>query len=185
VAESYRAVVLASGHMIDSPDRPSRRFPPALEPAVAAEIERVFDEWRIGPGDLVLDGGARGADILFSESAARRGAAVEIVLASPAREFERTSVELPRSIWVERFRDLLAHHRAWVAGPEDGDPDDPFARANARLIRRALELAPPARLHVALVWDGRPAGGPGGTGDFAALARDLDAPLAVIDPTSL
>jgi hypothetical protein len=53
------------------------------------------------------------------------------------------------------------------------------------LIRRAKELAPPARLRVALVWDEQPAGGPGGTGEFAELAMALDVPLAIINPVRL
>ena len=96
---SYRRVVLTSGHLIDSVDRAAPRFPPCLEPIVANEIETMLDRWAIGPLDLVLNGAARGADILFAESAHRRGAGLEFVLASLPDQFERTSVALPRSIW--------------------------------------------------------------------------------------
>jgi hypothetical protein len=183
---SYRKVVLSSGHMIDTVDRASPRFPPRLEPAVAEAIEAVLDGWDIGPADLLLLSGARGSDILFAESGHRRGAHVEIILASAPEVFEQTSVALPRSIWPQRFRYLLAHHPCTVSMPagEDGEPNE-FARANQALLRRAEELVPPAELCVGLVWDEQPAGGPGGTGEFASLAASLDAPLAIINPAKL
>jgi hypothetical protein len=183
---SYRRVVLTSGHMIDTVDRPSPRFPAFLEPAAAQEIETVLDRWDIGPADLLLLSGARGSDILFAESGHRRGTHVEIILASPPEVFEQTSVALPRSIWSQRFRYLLQHHPYSVCRAEDNDgAANEFARANQALLRRAEELAPPAELRVALVWDEQPAGGPGGTGEFAGLATALDAPLAIINPTKL
>jgi hypothetical protein len=187
VTPPYRAVVLTSGHMIDTPDRATPRFPPYLEPAVAARIERVLEGWGIAAGDLVVNGGARGADILFAESAERRSASVEIVLASPPDEFEQTSVALPNSIWSQRFRHILRRHSYVVARrhPDDDPSLNEFAIANAAMIRRVEALSPPAKLHVALVWDEQPAGGPGGTGELAELARRLHAPLAVINPTQL
>jgi hypothetical protein len=182
---AYRRVVLSSGHMIDAVDRPSPRFPACLEPAVAGEIEAVLDSWDIGSSDLLLLSGARGSDILFAESGHRRGSHIEIILASPPEVFEQTSVALPRSIWSQRFRYLLNRHPYTVIKVEgDGAPNE-FALANQALIRRAEELAPPAELRVALVWDEQPAAGPGGTGDFAELARALDGPLAIINPAKL
>ena len=185
-AGPYRKVVLSSGHKIDTADRRSPRFPPCLEPAVAHEIEAVLDSWDIGPADLLLLSGARGSDILFAESGHRRGSHVEIILASPPEVFEQTSVALPRSIWPQRFHHLLAHHPYSVsgAGSGDGTPNE-FTQANPALLQRAQELAPPAELHVALVWDEQPAGGPGGTGEFADLAMALDAPLVIINPAKL
>jgi hypothetical protein len=173
--------------MVDGPDRPMPRFPPCLEPAVAQEIEAVLDRWDIGPGDLMLMSGARGSDILFAESGHRRDASLEIILASPPDEFEQTSVSLPRSIWSQRFRYLLRQHSYWVSQQNDNNSAavNEFARANADLLRRAMELAPPAELRIALVWDEQPAGGPGGTGDFAELAAQLNVPLAIINPTRL
>lgn len=188
------SVVLTSGHMVDAPGRAGARFPPAAEPLVAARIEAIFDRWSVGPDDVVFSGAARGADVLFAESASRRGAHLHLFLALPPDDFERTSVALPDSVWSERFRDLLCRHGYEVLPALDGDGEsdgeaiegpDVFARTNRWMIERAVELAPPARLRVALVWDGQPAGGPGGTGDFAALAHRLGAPLEIVDPTRL
>ena len=183
MSHRYGKVVVTSGHMIDAPDRATPRFPPGNEASVAAAVERVLDGWAIGPGDIVLNGGARGADILFAESARRRGADVELLLALEPHAFESASVRLADSIWVERFRDLLDHAGHRVVSPHDFvDTTNEFARANQAMIARARQLAPPAQLHIALIWDGNAADGPGGTTDFAELARSLDAPLAIIDP---
>jgi hypothetical protein len=185
-ADSHRKVVLSSGHMIDTVDRPSPRFPARLEAAVAHEIEVVLDSWDIGAADLLLQSGARGSDILFAESGHRRGSNVEIILPAPPDVFEETSVSLPRSIWSQRFHYLLAHYPYSVcrADIDDGEPNE-FARTNRALFSRAEELAPPAELCVALVWDEQPAGGPGGTGDFAKLAMAAGTPLAIINPTRM
>ena len=183
---SYRRVVLTSGHLIDSVDRAAPRFPPCLEPIVANEIETMLDRWAIGPLDLVLNGAARGADILFAESAHRRGAGLEFVLASLPDQFERTSVALPRSIWARRFRYLLSQHPYRVVPPAMGlMSGDEYARANLELLRQAQELCPPGELYVGLVWDEQPAEGQGGTADLVALAAATGAPIAVVNPTKL
>ena len=183
---SYRRVVLTSGHLIDGVDRAVPRFPPCLEPAVANEIESMFDRWAICPQDLVLNGAARGADILFAESAHRRGAGVEFVLASPPDEFEQSSIALPRSIWAQRFRYLLSQYPYRVVPrASENAPDNEYVRANLELLRRAQQLCPPGELHVGLVWDEQPAEGQGGTAEFVALAASTGAPLLVINPATL
>lgn len=172
--------------MIDQPDRPAPRFPAAIEEAVAARIDAMFASWRIGDRDLVISGAACGADILFAECAHRRGARVELVLASAPEHFVDTSVRRPTGNWVERFHALLAHHPHRVIGAASpGDERNEFERANAAIIERARRFAPPAVLRIALVWDEKPAAGHGGTGDFAELARELDCSLAVVNPTTL
>jgi hypothetical protein len=183
---SYRRVVLTSGHLIDAVDRATPRFPPCLEPVVAYEIEAILDRWAIGPEDLVVNGAARGADIIFAESGHRRGAGLEFVLAFPPDEFERTSVALPRSIWAQRFRYLLSQHPYSVIPPAtDLRPSDEYARANLALLRRGQDLCPPGELYVGLVWDEQPAEGRGGTAEFARLAASTGAPMAIINPTKL
>ena len=185
-AADARTVVLTSGHMIDAPDRSSPRFPATLEPVVANRIERMLDKWEIGPGDLILNGGARGADILCAESAHRRGSDVELILALPPDEFEEQSVVLPDSIWLPAIpvpAGRLSLHR------QPGGP----ARSVTQRVRPSQRrpdqagpgAGPPERLKVLLVWDEEPAGGPGGTGDFAVAARELGAELEIINPTSL
>jgi hypothetical protein len=175
--------------MIDEPDRAEPRFPAFLEPAVAERIEVMFDGLGIGIHDLVICGGARGADILFAESAHRRKAAVELHLALPPAEFEQTSVALPRSIWTARFRYLVERYLASTITeggvPRDEANEGPFSTVNNRLFARAKALCPPASLSVALVWDEQPAGRRGGTEDVAQVATSLGVEPLIVNPLHL
>ncbi|MEA2361907.1 MAG: hypothetical protein QOD71_1052 [Thermoleophilaceae bacterium] len=195
-ARRFSKVVVASGHMIDAPDRPQPRFPPELEPAVHARMAAQLDDWGIGAGDLAICGGARGADILFAELCLERGADVHLFLALPRAEFLAESVRLPGTDWEDRHIALLARCE------EESQPErigaapegmSVFARNNRWMINTARAEADAdvdglavERLHALLVWDERPTGdGPGGTSDFAAAVESLGGRLAVINPTTV
>jgi hypothetical protein len=179
-------VVLVSGHLVDGPDRPAARFPPARVAWVTARVADALDAWRVGPGTTLVCGGARGADIIAAEQAYARGAAVLLCLALPAEDFARRSVDLPGTSWADRFRDLLtvADVRQLAAEVTDvPDGDEVFARTNAWMVDtvRAMDDRP----YVVVVWDGRGGDGPGGTGDLVrrlGYAPD-DERVRVIDPT--
>lgn len=181
-------VVLASGHLIDSPDRAWPRFPPDQEERVTQEVRAVFERWRVGPGTTLVCGGARGADIISAEVARNRGAHVRLCLALPSEKFEQRSVHLPNSDWTERFRALLEVVDVTVLpdGPtSDIDGEDIFARTNTWMIdvARSLSPDPPNAL---LVWNGQGGDGPGGTfGIVAGLGSPVPGSphLAMIDPT--
>jgi hypothetical protein len=179
-------VVLASGHLVDRPDRPSPRFPPSRVPWVTDLVGGVLDEWRVGPGAIVICGGARGADIIAAEEGHSRGAHVVLCLALPPEKFERRSVDLPGTEWRERFRRLLkvAEVRQLPEGAGDASADDEaFDRANKWMIDMAHRLA--RRPYAVIVWDGRPGDGRGGTFDLIRqLGYPADDPrIRVIDPT--
>lgn len=178
-------VVLASGHMIDAPGRTPPRFPPEQEGRVTVQVGRALDEWGVGPDTTVVTGGARGADLIVAEQGRKRGARVIVCLALGQEEFERRSVELPGSDWVDRFRAVLegadVRYLAEQAGVVPGD--DVFARVNRWMVEVATGLD--RQPHAVIVWDGRQGDGPGGTRD---LVRQLgvdrpDQRICVIDPT--
>src|SRR4051812_32306973 len=154
-------VVVVSGHMVDTPDRPRPRFPPSEVPRVAAEVAAALDRWAVGPATTLVTGGARGADILAAEAALARGARLRLVLALPPDEFVAASVALPGSDWAERFGELLRVAEVEVV---DGAGEDVFALTNERIlaVARALDDHPCA----IVVWDGERGDGPGGTEDF-------------------
>ncbi|MGN6867769.1 MAG: hypothetical protein ACTHMY_05120 [Solirubrobacteraceae bacterium] len=175
-----RAVVV-SGHMVDSPDRPRPRFPPDQVPRVSAEISSALKRWEVGSGTTLITGAARGADIIAAEEALARSARVRVVLALPQEEFERRSVALPGTNWVDRFREVLARAEVEVIdGPYD---DGAFGRANARIIQIARELDETP--YAVVVWNGDEADGPGGTRDFVQRLGYTcpDEHVCVIDPT--
>jgi patatin-like phospholipase len=175
-------VVVVTGHMIDAPDRPDPRFPPDQVRRVTAEAAAALERWGVGPGTTVVTGGARGADIIVAELAHKRGATVQLVLALPAEEFVRRSVDLPETDWTTRFREVLENAGdCEVIGPPHDD--GVFARANARIIELAREIDPAP--HAVVVWNGREGDGPGGTRDFVARLGHTgpDERVRVIDPT--
>jgi hypothetical protein len=191
--KDFRNVVVASGHMIDALDRSDPRFPAAKEPAVKERIGKQLDDWKIGAGDLGICGGARGADILFAEACADRGAEVWLMLPLPEPEFLEASVRLPDSDWEDRYYNLREREnvKLFLLPERLKSPTEAisvFARNNLWMINTARVLADnPARLCALLVWDEKPTGdGSGGTSDFAALIRKLGGQLApIINPTKL
>ena len=188
---AFGKVVICSGHMIDK-DRETPRFPPEKETAVQAEIAKQLAAWGIGAGDLAVCGGARGADILFAEECARRGARVRLLLAEDLDTFLAHSVRLEGSRWVERFHDLraLAHVEIATQPERLGEPPvgvSVFERNNAWIINTArVEATDSAQSYALLVWDeGASQSGLGGAADFAARLSGWGGPIAVINPTKL
>src|SRR4051812_4964515 len=170
-------VVVVSGHMVDTPDRPRPRFPPSEVPRVAAEVAAALDGWAVGPSTTLVTGGARGADILAAEAALARGASVRLVLALPPGGVVAGSVALPGSDWTRRFRGLLRDADVEVV---DGPDADVFTLANERIlaIARGLDEHP----YAIVVWDGERGDGPGGTEDFVRRLGAAGDRLVVIDP---
>ena len=98
-------VVVFAGHMIDRPDRVTRRFPPELEPAVMKELRNGID--KLDPG-FGFASAACGSDILFLEAMLNRGAEISIVLPYNREEFILDSVDfVPNSNWRSRFDRVL------------------------------------------------------------------------------
>jgi hypothetical protein len=178
-------VVLASGHVVDTPGRTPPRFPPEQVPRVTAHVQQALDGWGVGPGTTVVTGGARGADLIVAEQGLARGAKVVVCLALTQEEFERRSVELPDSDWVDRFRRVLkaAEVRYLSEQPDVVPGDDVFAQANRWMVEVATTLDP--KPHAVIVWDGKQGDGPGGTRDLVRrLGVDRPDPrICVIDPT--
>jgi len=179
-------VVVTSGHLVDEPRRTPPRFPPEAEPRVGAALGAILRDWGVGPGSVVFTQGARGADIMVAEKALELRADVRLLLALPPEDFESTSVALPRSHWVRRFRRLIERCSTTVQGEAIGPPGDenPFARNNRRVLAEAVGAAAAmgAEVRALVVWDGEPAEGGGGTADFVSEARTRSIPVHVVDP---
>ena len=189
----FKKILIASGHMIDKPDRSEERFPARKEGVVREHIARQLEQWSVGEGDLAICGGARGADILCAELCADRGAEVWLFLALPEDEFLEASVRLPDSDWETRFYTLRARESVKTFQQLErlkSPPNDAsvFARNNIWMINTArVEANDPKNLYAVLVWDEKPTGdGPGGTSDFASRVRRLGGHLApIVNPTQL
>lgn len=194
----FDKVVVASGHMTDAPDRVEKgraeRFPERKAGAVREMVAAQLEEWGVGAGDLAICGGARGADLIFAELCADRGAEVWLFLALPEGDFIEESVRSPGTDWVKRFYALKERDSVKSFLQPDRLKSPPkgmsvFARNNLWMINTALvEADAPKNLYAVLVWDEQPTGdGPGGTSDFASRVKRLGGHLCdpVINPTKL
>ena len=137
-------VIAFSGHMIDHPARPSPRFPPHLEPQVAAALrERIAS---LGPS-IGYAQAACGADILFLEAMLDAGMQTQVVLPFPVPEFIKSSVSFAGDAWIARFERVVAGATRVVLATEEGFlGDDVLFEHAANLIQgmaylRALEVS--------------------------------------------
>jgi tetratricopeptide (TPR) repeat protein len=187
----FAKIFVASGHMIDAPDRKDERFPARKEAAVKAEIDAQLAAWEVGSTDLAICGGARGADMLFAETCVDRGAEVWLMLPLPEGKFLDESVRLPTGDWEQRFYKLKRHSRVKTFLQHERLKSAPagesaFTRNNLWMINTArVEARDSADLHAILVWDETPGGdGPGGTADFATRVKTLGGRLKIINPVT-
>jgi class 3 adenylate cyclase/tetratricopeptide (TPR) repeat protein len=98
-------VVVFSGHMIDSANRPEPRFPPELEAPVRQAIRERLK--KIDPA-FGFASAANGSDILFLETMLELGAEVHVVLPYNKEQFLKDSVEIaPAGNWKARLENIL------------------------------------------------------------------------------
>ena len=188
----FAKVMLASGHMIDKPDRKEERFPPRKETVVRERIAAQLKKWELGAGDLVICGGARGGDMLFAEVSLDLGAEVWLLLPLSEDEFLERSVRLPDSNWEQRYFDLRSRQGVKTFQQPDRLKSPPksvsvYARNNLWMVNTArVEVRDPKNLYALLIWDEKLTGdGPGGTADCAARVKKLGGRIAIINPTRL
>jgi predicted acylesterase/phospholipase RssA len=172
-------IVVVSGHMTDQPDRTTPRFPESTVWRVRLETRRQFTRWGITAGDVLICGGARGADLIAADEARRLGAKVRLVLAEPEETFVPHSVAGAAPAWVDAFRSVREHADVVVIDPPgDGSIHE---AANRRILDDAMVLDPAERFGL-LVWNGATGDGPGGTADMAAEMKRQNMERYGIDP---
>lgn len=186
-----RQVFLFSGHIMDAPDRPAPRFPPAREAHAAARIAEALDALDAGPADIGYTQGAAGADLLFAEAALQRGVHMQLLLPFEVDEFVRRSV-LPAAHgerWRQRFDAVLARldhpprimTREAAAGGIDAAVANPFERCNLWLLDTALAWGA-GRLKLVCLWNGEGGDGAGGTAHMVAETRQRGGEVIRIPP---
>ena len=175
-AWEFAHALLFAGHMIDRPDREHPRFPRWAEgrarEAIRAAIEGMH--WKHTGSTVGLAAAASGGDILFHECCAKLGIATRVLLALPADDFVRMSVQSAGPEWVERFYSVLRNAAAGVREMQSGNrvqeemADDLWRRANLWMIGEAKRAAPERALLA--LWNGSTGDGPGGTADLLESA---------------
>jgi len=121
-------------------------------------------------GDLVgLSCLARGADQIFAEVVLDTGGKLEVVL--PSVDYREAKV---KSYNLEQFDDLLMRSTLVRYMPHRTAGREAYEDANEAILGGIDRLV--------AVWDGRPSGGKGGTGDAVEAARGRGVPVDVVWP---
>jgi tetratricopeptide (TPR) repeat protein len=185
-------VLFCSGHMIDTDDRDSTRFPRSKEQEVATWIANQLGKWNVREGDVAMCGGARGTDLLFAEACLQRGVAVQLFIPLDEAEFLGASVDLPNSNWRQRYFHVKGNRLTSIRYQPDeiGRPPpkaDVFLRNNRWMLNTAwVQARTRDKMRVLLVWNGQSTGdGPGGTSHAAEIAKRYAGDVQIADPMLL
>ncbi|GAA1094929.1 hypothetical protein [Nocardiopsis composta] len=122
-----------------------------------------------GNGLVGLSCLAKGADQLFAEAVLEAGGRLEVVL--PSADYREAKVAPAER---DAFDGLLIRSDLVRYMPHRTASEAAYAEANAAVLAGVDRLF--------AVWDGRPAGGKGGTGDAVEAARSAGVPVDVIWP---
>ncbi len=181
-------VFLFSGHMIDRPNRPQPRFPPAMETEAQQKIKEVLDRLKADASNLAIAPGiACGGDILFLEACLQRQIKAEVYLPFEPAKFIEKSVSFAGNNWVERFYQIKNHPLVTIhlqleqigAVPEG---ENPFERNNLWALSSSL-IYGIKRVRLVVLWDGKGGDGPGGTGDMVKQVSQRGGIVEHIDTT--
>ena len=201
-------VLVFAGHMIDTRDRKTPRFPADKELVAREKIrEVVVDEMNSGACvSAAYAGGASGGDILFHEVCAELGIETRLYLAVEPQDYVTTSVSDAGPNWVERFWKLHVQHAArnqvhvlsqtaeavqddidnlpaWLGDKADYNI---WQRNNLWMLFNALvegcdEKTGEPNLTLIALWDGEEGDGPGGTGHLVRKVESLGARVRIIN----
>ncbi|MCJ7465362.1 MAG: hypothetical protein MUO53_01540, partial [Maribacter sp.] len=178
-------VILFSGHMIDTAERETPRFPKEKEGSVKQEIKTkvlkilntVFKKDHFSEDELQsvigVAGGACGGDILFHEVCQELGIPTQVLLALPREKFIAKSVRPGGKSWIARFKALEADPNITFRlfsesnelsnGQQSKDSSADFwEQNNLWILNTALTMGDRNLTFIAL-WDGKKGDGPGGT----------------------
>ncbi len=180
-------VVVFSGHIIDTPDRSTPRFPAALESRV---YEAIRDRLLKLDARLGYASAACGSDILFLEAMAELGGELHIVLPYEREQFIKESVDvIPGANWRERFDRVMERATETIVPAHYNVCEDSsiiyeytnrvlYGLAKMRSEHLDTELVPLA------VWNGKP-GGVGGTATAVEYWQQWHQEVEIVELESL
>ncbi len=176
------AILVFSGHMIDTPNRYSSRFPASLAESVKIQIRDKVRAMNISFG---FASGACGSDILFLEVLRELGIEYHIILPFGDQSFRKTSIAIaPDGDWLERYDKLLPHATSITYLSQDdysGDGMDfDFANKNILGMGMLRSRILDTELKGLAVWNGDEGDGGGGTADAVHFWRKNDIAYEVV-----
>lgn len=193
VATTPKRVLLFTGHMIDTEERETPRFPNKPENIAAAKraiAEAVADEQKTAGGIAYgIAGCASGGDILFHQVCEEKGIPSRIFLAMPRELYVKASVAPAGPEWVESFNKLITSHPprvlselkelpAWL---QDKPDYNIWQRNNLWTLHNAFAAVGGENVTLIALWDGEAGDGAGGTADMVEKARERGAKTIVLD----
>ena len=183
---SIPPVIAFTGHMIDSPDRKTPRFPPGLEQAVRDEISKRIEKLDAGIG---FSSGACGSDILFLETMQERKAETNIVLPFELDDFYATSVTFAGEKWKDRLDDVLVRASSVLFATEGKYAGDDllFDYTNRILMGKAIIKAEILQTSPVLlcVWNSKKSAKQGGTAGLIDVWRRKKLQMEIVDINGL
>jgi tetratricopeptide (TPR) repeat protein len=166
-----KQVLLFSGHMIDTLNRQTPRFPPEKASIAAERIAAALDQLGAGLEDLSFCQASAGGDLLFLEACQQRGVRCQIQLPFAEPEFIERSIapSAGGDAWRNRYYAMqakLAGAGAIRIMPTELGPlphgVSPYERCNLWLLYTALACGID-KVRFVCLWDGGGGDGPGGT----------------------
>ena len=184
-----RHVLLFSGHMIDGPSRPEKRFPDEMKDLAKKAIAKALDKLGAGHGDLALCEGACGGDLLFAQAALERHMHLELRLPFDENLFMEKSVGFAGQAWRDMYMDVKNHPRTRVFCMPDSlgptpESHNQYERVNRWQIYSAYARGPQA-VRVIALWDGRESEKRGGTAHMVSAASLHFDSISIVDTQRL
>lgn len=184
-----RKIFVFSGHMIDTPERETARFPNDKAPLAADAIRNQLKTLGAGPEELAISSGACGGDIIFAEAALELKLHLELRLPFDIPEFLQHSVSFAGSNWQERFYQVTQNPNTtlFIMPDELGQlPDNinPYERTNLWLLYSALSWGA-EKVYCICLWDGKGGDGSGGTKHMYDSVKQHSGHVVVLDTQTL
>ena len=184
-----RKVFLFTGHMIDTSERETTRFPKEKEPAAVDAIRNQLAALGAGPEDLALCGGACGGDLIFAEAALELKLHLEARIPFDIPEFLQNSVSFAGDNWRDRFYQVKQNPNTTLLIMPDElgqlpENANPYERNNLWQLYSALSRGA-EKVHCLCLWDGKGGDGPGGTKHMHDAVKQRSGQVYVLDTKTL
>ncbi|MEM0979905.1 MAG: TRAFs-binding domain-containing protein [Cyanobacteria bacterium P01_H01_bin.58] len=181
-------VAVFCGHMVDTPGRPTPRFPPYLETAVYEAIRDRLERNNIRFG---YASAACGADILFLEAVLALKGEIHVVLPYDQQQFLQDSIAIvPNGNWRQRFDAVIEQATELIIASQHkvASENEVFYEYSYRMLH-GLAKVRSTQLNTELmpltVWNGKPGDGFGGTSSAVHYWQQWSEAVEIIDLEAL
>ncbi|MEJ1241291.1 hypothetical protein WBG78_24290 [Chryseolinea sp. T2] len=187
----HPTVLLFTGHLLDSIDRISARFPYRLISEVRrmiAQEVRAFQSPDIS--QIAVSSLAAGGDILFAEAIVEAGIPLHIFLSHPPDEFVDRSVQYAKNHhdeneneWLHRFASSM-DQAVSISIVDSKEGEDPYVACNREMLRHALQFSnnETQRILALAMMETESEVKQGGTADFALEIESNGIPVRRLWP---